>query len=53
MGYPSIIVCGKSTLESPPKYEVYSTRGGNEPRICALEEINVGVEENNVETEKI
>lgn len=27
MGYPMIVVCGRSTTENPPKYELYVSKG--------------------------
>ncbi|XP_050359601.1 probable proline--tRNA ligase, mitochondrial isoform X2 [Nymphalis io] len=31
IGYPFIIVCGKSALETPPRYELYRSTGGEAP----------------------
>ncbi|XP_028174778.1 probable proline--tRNA ligase, mitochondrial [Ostrinia furnacalis] len=39
LGYPTIIVCGKAVLETPPRYELhclYQTRG---PRLVTMEEL--------------
>ncbi|XP_046975408.1 probable proline--tRNA ligase, mitochondrial [Vanessa cardui] len=31
IGYPFIIVCGRSALETPPRYELYRSTGGEAP----------------------
>ncbi|XP_053623301.1 probable proline--tRNA ligase, mitochondrial isoform X2 [Plodia interpunctella] len=41
MGYPYIIVCGRSTLDNPPKFEVYRCAANQEaePTLLTVEEL--------------
>ncbi|XP_052750772.1 probable proline--tRNA ligase, mitochondrial isoform X2 [Galleria mellonella] len=41
MGYPYIVVCGKSTLDPVPKYEVYRSEAhhATQPELLTLEEL--------------
>ncbi|XP_045782131.1 probable proline--tRNA ligase, mitochondrial [Maniola jurtina] len=39
MGYPYIIVCGRSALETPPRYELYRSAEGGAPQILDIHEL--------------
>lgn len=38
MGYPNIVVCGRNSSETPPRYELY-TSGRREPILADITEL--------------
>ncbi|XP_059055045.1 probable proline--tRNA ligase, mitochondrial isoform X2 [Achroia grisella] len=50
MGYPWIVVCGRSTLDPVPKYEVYkSSSQSSDPELWTLDELVAALSKNTAE----